>query len=461
MPILGTCMVPHPPLIAGSVGKGKEKKAKKTIEAFHKEAKRIALLKPQTIIISSPHAPLYADYFHISSGKGAYGDFYQFGDDSTSISCSYDEEFVKNLENVCKAQNFPAGTLGDKSASLDHGTLVPLYFINQYYTDYELVRIGLSSLSYFEHYKLGQLIAHTCSLLGRSVYFVASGDLSHKLLPEGPYGFSEEGPVYDERLMEAMSHADFLSLFDFSEDFCDAAAECGHRSFCIMAGLLDRTKVIPEKLSYEGPFGVGYGICAFSPVEEDDSRNFLEQAIQNERDRTAFCRKNEDMYVALARQSLEYFILNGSIMMIPENLDRELLDERAGVFVSLKKHGKLRGCIGTISPVHNSIAQEIIHNAVSSASHDHRFNPVTKDELTDLVYSVDVLGPAEKIVRKEDLDPEQYGVIVSSGMKRGLLLPNLEGVDTVEQQLDIAKRKAGIGPSEKITIERFEVIRHS
>ncbi|HOS31011.1 MAG TPA: AmmeMemoRadiSam system protein A [Treponemataceae bacterium] len=461
MPILGTCMVPHPPLIAGSVGRGKEQKAKKTIEAFHKEAKRIALLKPQTIIISSPHAPLYADYFHISPGKAGYGDFYQFGDESTSISCAYDEEFVRNLENLCKAQGFPAGTLGTKTDILDHGTMVPLYFINQYYTDYELVRIGLSSLSYFEHYKLGQLIAYTSTLLGRSVYYVASGDLSHKLLPEGPYGFAEEGPVYDERLMEAMSRGDFLSLFDFSEDFCEAAAECGHRSFCIMAGFLDRTRVVSEKLSYEGPFGVGYGICAFSPVEEDDSRNYLEQAIQNEREKTSTFRKNEDAYVSLARQSLEYFVTHGSVMEIPEHIDAELSGQKAGVFVSLKKHGKLRGCIGTISPVHESTAAEIIHNAVSSASLDHRFNPVTKEELIDLVYSVDVLGPIEKIDGEDELDPKQYGVIVSCGMKRGLLLPNLEGVDTVEQQIDIARRKAGISPVEKTRLERFEVIRHT
>lgn len=461
MPILGTCMVPHPPLIAGSVGCGKEKKVKKTIEAYHKEAKRIALLKPQTIIVTSPHATLYADYFHVSPGKTARGDFYQFGDDETSINCTYDEEFVTNLENFCKTQNFPAGTLGDKNPVLDHGTMVPLYFINQYYTDYQLVRIGLSALSYYEHYKLGQCIAHICTLLGRSIYLVASGDLSHKLLPEGPYGVSDEGPVYDERVMEAMAKADFLSLFDFTEDFCDAAAECGHRSFCIMAGLLDRIKVIPEKLSYEGPFGVGYGICTFSPVEEDDSRNILEQALKKERDKTSNKRQHEDAYVSLARQSLEYFIQNGSIMSIPDDIETELLEVKAGVFVSLKKHGKLRGCIGTISPVYECTASEIIHNAVSSASHDHRFDPVTKDELIDLVYSVDVLGPIEKIEDETSLDPFQYGVIVSSGMRRGLLLPNLEGVNTVEQQIDIARKKAGIAPGEKVRLERFEVTRHS
>lgn len=453
-------MVPHPPLIIGSVGRGKEHRVKKTIDAYHKEAKRIALLKPQTIIITSPHAPLYADYFHISQGKGAYGDFYQFGDDSVSISCTYDEEFVSSLDNLCKAQNFPAGTLGNAHPALDHGTMVPLYFINQYYTDYTLVRVGLSALSYYEHYKFGQLLARTSSLLGRSVYFVASGDLSHKLLSDGPYGFSEEGPVYDERLMEAMARGDFLSLFSFSEDFCDAAAECGHRSFCIMAGFLDRTLVIPEKLSYEGPFGVGYGICTFSPVEDDDSRNFLDQALEIEQNALSQSRLHEGKYISLARQSLEYYIQHGSIMELPENLDAELLEQRAGVFVSIKKQGKLRGCIGTISPVYKSVAEEILQNAVSSGVKDYRFNPVTKEELKDLVYSVDILGPIEKIQSEEELDPQQYGVIVSSGTKRGLLLPNLEGVDTVEEQIDIARRKAGISPAEKITLERFEVIRH-
>jgi len=157
---------------------------------------------------------------------------------------------------------------------------------------------------------------------------------------------------------------------------------------------------------------------------------------------------------------LEHYVKNGSIMPAPDAISSELLN-KAGVFVSLKKHGALRGCIGTISPVHDSIALEIIHNAVSSAYHDHRFDPVTKEELDDLVYSVDVLGPVEKVESEDELDTVQYGVIVTSGMKRGLLLPNLEGVDTVEKQIDIARRKAGIGPGEKIKLERFEVIRHS
>jgi AmmeMemoRadiSam system protein A len=128
--------------------------------------------------------------------------------------------------------------------------------------------------------------------------------------------------------------------------------------------------------------------------------------------------------------------------------------------VTIKKHGELRGCIGTISPVTNSIAEEICRNAVSSCAGDPRFDPVRPEELPDLQYSVDVLSPPENISSPDMLDVKRYGVIVSRGARRGLLLPNLDGVDTVEQQIDIAMKKAGIRPGEDYKLQRFEVIRH-
>jgi AmmeMemoRadiSam system protein A len=137
-----------------------------------------------------------------------------------------------------------------------------------------------------------------------------------------------------------------------------------------------------------------------------------------------------------------------------------MMEERAGVFVSLKKHGQLRGCIGTIAPTCPSIADEIIQNAISAGTKDPRFSPVRESELDDIVYSVDVLGEPEPVDDVSQLDVIRYGVIVSSGYKRGLLLPNLEGVDTVEQQVEIARQKAGIGRNEDYSLERFEVIRH-
>jgi len=134
--------------------------------------------------------------------------------------------------------------------------------------------------------------------------------------------------------------------------------------------------------------------------------------------------------------------------------------KKAGVFVSIKKAGQLRGCIGTIAPTTGSIAEEIMRNAVASSVEDSRFVPIHPNELSDLTFSVDVLGELEPITVTENLDVEKYGVIVSKGRKRGLLLPNLEGVDTAEEQLAIALRKAGIGDHEEFSIERFEVVRH-
>ena len=138
----------------------------------------------------------------------------------------------------------------------------------------------------------------------------------------------------------------------------------------------------------------------------------------------------------------------------------ELTDNRAGVFVSLKLDGNLRGCIGTISPTTQSIADEIIQNAISAGTEDPRFPPVSEEELKRLIYSVDILGCAEKIKSTDELNPEKYGVIVSVGHKRGLLLPNLEGIDTAEEQVSIALKKAGISPAENYRLERFEVVRH-
>ena len=147
-------------------------------------------------------------------------------------------------------------------------------------------------------------------------------------------------------------------------------------------------------------------------------------------------------------------------MPVPDWVSRELLHKTAGAFVSVHKFGALRGCIGTIASTQKNLALEIIENAVSAVSKDPRFSPVTQDELKYLDINVDVLGEAEKIKSPSELDVKKYGVIVQSGYKRGLLLPDLEGVDTVEQQIDIARRKGGIAPGEKIDLFRFEVVRH-
>lgn len=460
MGILAGFMVPHPPLIIPEVGRGQEKEIQKTIDAYLEIARRIGSLQPETIVLLSPHQVMYADYFHISPGKEARGDFGQFRGGEVKIEVVYDKEFVKALCRMEGAQKLPAGCEGEKDVRLDHGTMVPLYFVNKYWNNYKLVRIGLSGLSFARHYELGEYISEVAWELDRRTVVIASGDLSHRLKAEGPYGYQKEGPDYDSRLIEVMGKGAFGGLFDFSEDFCEKAGECGHRSFLIMAGALDKKEVLAERLSYEGPFGVGYGVCAYRVCGDNPLRNFREQRIAMERERITEQREREDAYVRLARQTIEAFVRTGEKIKVPEGLPEEMNSRRAGVFVSIKEEGRLRGCIGTIWATQPSLAQEIIDNAVSASSRDYRFSPIEPWELEQLSISVDVLGETERIASPQELDVKRYGVIVTKGRKRGLLLPNLEGIDTVEDQIAIAKRKAGIREEEEAALERFEVVRH-
>ncbi len=460
MSILAAFMVPHPPLIVPQVGRGSEEEIRTTREAYMRVAREIGQLAPETVIVSSPHATMYSDYFHLSPGRGAQGSFARFGAPEVRFKESYDRELVATIERLAAEEGFPAGTLGEREPELDHGVMVPLYFLRQFLPEYRIVRIGLSGLPLTEHYRLGQLVRKAVDQTGRRAVFVASGDLSHKLQAYGPYGFAPEGPEYDARIMDVCARAAFGELFDFDEAFCERAAECGHRSFVMMAGAFDGLSVKAERLSHEDVTGVGYGICTFYPQGGAEGRRFLEQYLARRAEDLAQRREREDPWVKLARQTVESYVREGKQPPVPEGLPAELLDRRAGAFVSIHEKGRLRGCIGTIGPTADCLAREIIQNAVSACSRDPRFEPIRPEELPWLEISVDVLGEPEDVGSEAELDVKRYGVIVTSGHKRGLLLPNLEGVDTVERQVAIAREKAGIRPKERVKLQRFRVVRH-
>ncbi len=460
MSVLAAFMVPHPPMIVPQIGKGSEAQIAETIRAYERVADEVSALKPDTLIVTSPHSVMYADYFHISPGSGASGSFSRFRASDVRFSEQYDTQLVKRICDLAEKEDLPAGTLGERDADLDHGTMVPLWFIRNKFSEGKLVRIGLSGLPLTAHYRLGQIIARAADETGKRAVLIASGDLSHKLQTYGPYGFVEEGPEYDRRIMDVCGRAAFGELFDFDEHFCDRAAECGHRSFVIMAGALDGLRVRATVLSHQDVTGVGYGVCTFYPDGEDDERHFL-KAYQEKQKRECLERaEKSDAYVRLARASVESWVREHRRLPVPDGLPEEMLTRRAGTFVSLHRNGQLRGCIGTIAATRENIAEEILHNAVSACSRDPRFSPVTADELDTLEISVDVLGELEPIDSPDMLDVKRYGVVVSRGMKRGLLLPNLDGVDTVQEQISIARQKGGIAASEPYRLERFEVVRH-
>jgi AmmeMemoRadiSam system protein A len=208
--------------------------------------------------------------------------------------------------------------------------------------------------------------------------------------------------------------------------------------------------------------------CRGGILPPENDRRFLDAYLAREAERAAARHAAESPQTALARAVVESYVRTGRIPAAAAGGDEGTLPEemtarRAGVFVSIKKHGALRGCIGTIAPTAGSVADEIRQNAVSAATRDPRFEAITEDELPYLSISVDVLGDAEPVASEDALDPKRYGVIVSLGGRRGLLLPDLDGVDTAAEQVSIAMKKAGIAERDRarVKLERFEVVRYT
>ena len=462
--ILAAYSVPHPPLIIPAIGAGREREIAATVQAYHDVMCAAAELRPDTVVIVSPHATVYDDFFHISPGTGAEGNFAAFGHSEVSVGIAYDEEFVRVLSAFAGEKELPAGTLGEKHPSLDHGTMIPLFFLSEYLGDAptKFVRIGIAGLPAHTHALLGQLIAATAERLGRRTVCIASGDLSHRLMEGGANGFAPEGAEFDELCTAFMKTGDFVSLLQIPGSFAETAGHCGLNGLWVLAGALDRAALDAALHSYEAPFGVGYAVASFTVTGRNEANDFAAQLVRVEDRAIAELRAAEDDYVRLARMSIEHFVWIHSYLPFPAELPQELTERSAGAFVSIKKYGKLRGCIGTFVPAQQSLAEEILYNAVSAAAHDGRFEPIEEHELSRLVYSVDVLSTPEPIESAAQLDPKTYGVIVKSltDNRRGLLLPDLAGIDTAEQQIAIAREKARIQPKEPIALARFTVERH-
>lgn len=461
MSMLDAIITPHPPVLLPEVGGGREREIAATDRAMRTAAETVAAWQPDVIIVSSPHTILYRDYFHIAPGDGAVGDMGRFGAPEVRIQASYDTLLREEIIRRAEAEGLHAGTLGQRDPELDHGVLIPLYYLRKADVRCPIVRMGLSDFSPLDHYRLGKCVQDAVNALGRRAVFLASGDLSHKLKADGPYGYAPEGPQFDDTVTRTMASGDFLEFLTIDPALCERAAECGLRSFQVMAGALDGLAVEPQLLSHEGTFGVGYAIALFPVTGRDDSRCYEKDYLLAKNDRLATRKANEDPWVKLARRSLETYVKTGQrLISLPEDLPAEMTTQQAGAFVSLHKNGQLRGCIGTIAPTCENLAWEIVQNAVSACSRDPRFSPVRPDELDELEYSVDVLGAPEPVDSPAALDPKTYGVIVSCGGRRGLLLPDLDGVDSVEAQLSIALQKGGIRENETYKIERFKVVRH-
>ncbi|AFM00515.1 hypothetical protein Desde_2169 [Desulfitobacterium dehalogenans ATCC 51507] len=418
MPLVYSIFVPHPPLLVPEIGQGEERKCSATLEAYRYLARSLYEAQIDTVVLVSPHTPLLRDGVVILQDETLRGDFAQFGVPKVKLLFSNNQLLAGTL-----AKELPGGVL--TSGKLDHGALVPLYFLQEAGWDGKLVVMSMP-LENPEGY--GEIIRDILKSYAEPIALVASGDLSHRLKNDGPYGFHPSGPQFDTKIFEGLSREP-SAIKKIPRDLAEEAGECGWRSLRLALAV---QQGLPRVLSYEGHFGVGYlaaELYQSSPLPQ------------------------------WARQCLEAYLNKGTTqgLTVP---DVPLLQLRRPCFVTLHKDGDLRGCIGTTAPFRENLAQEIEHNAIAAGREDPRFWPVEAEELPSLTISVDVLGEMEKISGMDELDPWRYGVVVRGRGRTGLLLPRLEGINTAQEQVDIAKRKAGLGPDEPVEMWRFEVVRY-
>jgi AmmeMemoRadiSam system protein A/AmmeMemoRadiSam system protein B len=451
-------IAPHPPIMVPEVGREAIADVRRSIEAMAALTERVIESGAETVILISPHAPLEPDAFVAYDGPQVHADFANFRAPTATVHAELDEELLKEITRMAAEQKFEVVRIrGD----LDHGTAVPLYFLQRHGWHGRVIALGYSFLSNEDHLRFGNCVRAAVDQIGRPVAFIASGDLSHRLKPDAPAGYNPQAYLFDEEVVDAIRSHATRRIVTIDQELRRTAGECGYRSMLVAIGATQELKSRCEVISYEAPFGVGYMVAQLLSAgsAEAPSARRAERAQSGSVSPTS-AGVAEDL-PALARHTIETFVREGKPIAAPENLS-ELLNQRAACFVSIKTlQGDLRGCIGTIEPEKNTLAEELIANAISAASRDPRFPPVHTDELPNLKYSVDVLSQPE-MVRLEDLDPNVYGVIVEdqNGERRGLLLPSLEGIDTAAKQVEIASRKAGIAPGTEVKLWRFRAERY-
>lgn len=448
-------IAPHPPIMVAEVGGPRAEVTRASAQAMRAAARALEEFAPDTIVLMSPHAPTVSDAFVIDDSARLAGDLGDFGARGMRLTPTGDPALAGAIITEALAEGIPvlprSGSPLLAPGELDHGALVPLSFLDRA-SRYPLVEISLAFLPLAMHRRLGNAVRRAASNLGRRVAFVASGDCSHRLTPDAPAGYSSRGAEFDAALVRILKDGDYAPLEELDRALIEAAGECGLRSFITLGGFLEGSGAVTDVVAYEGPWGVGYLTAVAAPPALAGPASTPPAGRKGGMPHQA-----ESEPVTLARQTIETYVRERR--MIGVTVAPGLMSTQHGAFVSLHREGFLRGCIGTISPTKPTLAEEIVHNAIQAATEDPRFPPVAAEELGDLEISVDVLHEPEPATL-DDLDPRTYGVIVSCDWRRGLLLPDLEGVDCVSDQVRIACQKAGIGEHERIRLERFRVDRY-
>jgi AmmeMemoRadiSam system protein A len=449
--VMIAALMPHAPVLVPAVGGKRGNRAVASVSAMTEAARRIVRAGPETVVLVSPHSPRRRMAFAIWAGGRISGSLAQFGAPAAAVELPADEPFAATVAEEAGARGLDVWWLRD--AELDHGAVVPLWHLADAGWRGPTVVIGLNYPGEPGVVELGGAIAGAARRAGRRVAMVASGDMSHRLQPGAPAGFHPRAKEFDGAFIECLRAGDYRKLPDFDPELQDLAAEDAVDSTLVAASAVNWNAAGHEVLSYEGPFGVGYGVAILHQPSPENASTGAHQTGALERD----VAEPGKALPQIARRSVEAAFRGDAEE--PAIEAEGILGERHGVFVTIRgPRRKLRGCTGTLTPHFANTAEETWHVAQDAAFRDGRFAPVDVNELKHLRFEVSVLLPLEEVTSTAELDPRRYGVVLATeDYRRGLLLPDVKGINTVEQQLTAARHKGGIGEFEPVRIQRFAV----
>lgn len=257
------CVVPHPPIMVPEIGGGREGEVSASIQAMREVSQSLSESHPQSVLIVSPHGASHYNAMGVLTAKFSQGNLMQWGASSVQYSFENDPELASAIAGEAKTAKIPVKPIGERGYDLDHGVMVPMYFLAEGIKGIPVVPLTFCWQPLKTHYEFGNAIRKAAERAGKQVAFIASGDLSHRLLPGAPAGYDPMGQVFDRKIVDALATMDVKTILNLNMRLVERAGECGLRSICILLGALEGLEVKSRVHSYEGPFGVGYVVASF------------------------------------------------------------------------------------------------------------------------------------------------------------------------------------------------------
>lgn len=442
MPIPCAVLMCHAPIVIPQIAGRRAPECARTTAAMSQAASLLLRHAPDVLVIISPHTPRDRRRFGVVASPSIRGDFGRFGAPTVGLSLPGSPRAARALEQAAGERGL--GVWQPPGDDLDHGALVPLHFMVEAGWHGPTLLLALPYPGTGTEASMGLAIASTAQRLGERWCVLASGDMSHRLQPDAPAGYHPAAHEFDAAFRASIEAGDLRRACSVDPALRDIAAEDVVDSTSVAAAALGYVARGHRGLDYEAPFGVGYLAAVLHDSLAPGVHGIAGPPVVGERTLLSIAR--DAIAATLRGESYE-----------PPSLPEPWVRPR-GVFVTLREQGELRGCIGHVEPQCSTLAHEIASCAISAALHDPRFAPMRSQEFERSRIEISLLSPSEPVAHLDQLDPERYGIVVSAGPRRGVLLPHVAGIRDAHDQLRIALRKAGLnGEEAELRLERFEI----